>query len=84
MFERALRGYETAISADNITTFIPVLNTLRDLGSLFERQADYTKARIMYSKALIGYEKVVRPNHPTCQSLREILQALNTAAEKRL
>jgi hypothetical protein len=36
----------------------------------------------MYSKALAGYEKVVAPDHLRCQSLREILQALNTVAEK--
>ena len=36
----------------------------------------------MYSRALVGYEKVVGPDHPRCQSLREILQALNTVAEK--
>jgi tetratricopeptide (TPR) repeat protein len=35
MYERALRGYEKAIGADNITTYIPALNTLWGLGSLF-------------------------------------------------
>jgi tetratricopeptide (TPR) repeat protein len=83
MFERALQGYETAIGADNITTFIPALNTLWGLGSLFEHQADCAKARIIYSKALAGYEKVVGPDHPRCQSLREILQTLNSVTEKR-
>jgi hypothetical protein len=47
-----------------------------------ERQADFAKARIMYSKAPAGYEKVVGPNHPRCQSLRENFQALNTMTEK--
>ena len=32
----------------------------------------------MYSKALAGYEKVVGPDHPRCQSLHEILQDLDT------
>jgi tetratricopeptide (TPR) repeat protein len=82
MYERALRGYEKALGADNITTYIPALNTVRGLGSLLECQADFAKARTMYSKALAGYEKVVGPDHPRCQSLREILQALNTVAEK--
>jgi tetratricopeptide (TPR) repeat protein len=82
MYERALRGYEKALDAGNITTYIPALNTSWGLGSLFEHQADFAKARIMYSKALAGYEKVVVPDHPRCQSLREILQALNTVAEK--
>jgi hypothetical protein len=47
------------------------------LGSLFEHQADL-KSRIMYSKALTGYEKVVGPNHPRSHSLRESLRALDT------
>lgn len=40
--------YEKALGVENITTFIPALNTLWGLGSLFEHQADYAKARIMY------------------------------------
>ncbi|KIM98316.1 hypothetical protein OIDMADRAFT_202132 [Oidiodendron maius Zn] len=84
MYERALQGFEKALGADNITTYIPALNTLWGLGSLFERQADFTKARVMYSKALAGYEKIFGPDHPGCQSLREILQALDTVAENRL
>jgi len=51
MYERVLRGYETALGADNIMDFIPALNTLWGPGSLFKRQADYAKARIIYSKA---------------------------------
>jgi hypothetical protein len=65
-------------------TYIPALNTLWGLGSLFKRQADYAKARIIYSKALVGYEKAVGPDHLSCQRLREIHQALNTVGEKRL
>jgi hypothetical protein len=82
MYGRALHGYETAFGTDNITIYIPALNMLWGLGSLFECQADFAKARIMYSKALAGYETVVGPGHPRCQSLREILQALGTIAEK--
>ena len=32
----------------------------------------------MYSKALAGYEKVLGPGHPRCQSLHKILQDLDT------
>ncbi|KAH8589507.1 hypothetical protein B0O99DRAFT_636659 [Bisporella sp. PMI_857] len=82
MYDRALRGYEKALGVNNITTYIPALNTFWALASLFERQADFTNAKIMYSKALAGYEKVVAPNHPSCQSLRGTLQALHIVAEK--
>lgn len=81
MYERALRGYETALGIDNITTYIPALNTLWGLGSLFKCQADFTNARVMYLKALAGYEKVVGPKHLKCQSLQEILQDLETIIE---
>ena len=45
-------------------------------------QSDFTKTRIIYSKALTGYEKVVGPDHPKCQSLREILRDLETIIER--
>jgi hypothetical protein len=35
----------------------------------------------MYSKALVGYDKVVGPDHPSSQSLQDNLQALDTATE---
>jgi hypothetical protein len=78
MYIRALQGYENALGADTITIYIPALNTLWGLGSLLEYQADFAKAKIMYLKALTGYEKVVGPNHPRCQSLQEIIQDLDT------
>jgi hypothetical protein len=39
----------------------------------------------MYSKALIGYEKVVRPNHPSSRSLQDTIRAfkLDRATEKQ-
>jgi hypothetical protein len=40
-----------------IMTYIPGLNTWWGLGSLFKRQVDCAKARIIYSKALVGYGK---------------------------
>jgi hypothetical protein len=43
MYERALRGYEKSLGADNITTYVPALNTMWGLGALFERQADFAK-----------------------------------------
>jgi len=53
MYHRALQGYEKALGADSATTYIPALNAIWGLSSLFERQADLAKARIMHSKALI-------------------------------
>jgi hypothetical protein len=83
MFQRALQGYEKALGVENITTYILALNTIWNLGSLFEEGTDLAKARIMYSKALAGYEKVMGPNHPESHSLRESLQALDTLTGKK-
>src|SRR5271170_1847115 len=77
MYQRVLQGYQKALSVDNVTTYIPALNTIWAFGSLFERQADLAKARIMYSKALVGYDKVVGPDHPRSQSLQDNIRALD-------
>jgi hypothetical protein len=37
----------------------------------------------MYSKALVGYDKVVRPNHPRSWSLQDNLYALDTMIENK-
>jgi tetratricopeptide (TPR) repeat protein len=64
IYERVLRGYEKALGIDNITTYIPVLNTVWGLGSLLKYQANFAKARVIYLKALAGYKKVIGPNYP--------------------
>jgi hypothetical protein len=56
MYEQALRGYEAELGADIIMTYIPALNSWWGLGSLFKRQVDCAKARIIYSKALVRLE----------------------------
>jgi tetratricopeptide (TPR) repeat protein len=81
MYERALQGSEKALGAQNIATYIPALNANWGLGSLFQRRGDLAKAKIIYSKALVGYEKVYGRDHPRCQTLREILGALDTEPE---
>jgi len=73
-------GYEETLGAEN-KTYIPALKTTLNLGLLFERQADLAKARIMCSKALVGYAKAVGPNHPISRRLWDKLQALDTIAE---
>ena len=64
MYQRALQGYEKAVGVDNVTTYPPALNTIENLGSLFERQGDIAKARTMYSKAFIRNKIVFGPDHP--------------------
>jgi hypothetical protein len=77
MYQRALQGYEKAVGVDNVTTYPPALNTVENLGSLFERHGDIAKARTMYSKAFIGNKIVFGPDHPRSQSLRDKVDALD-------
>ena len=37
----------------------------------------------MYSKALVGYDKVLGPNHPGSRSLQDNLRALDTMIENK-
>jgi len=84
MYQRALYGFEKALGAENITTYIPALKAIWGLGSVFEDQADLAQARTMYSKALVGYEKVVGLDHPQSRRLQDILRALDTRMESML
>lgn len=40
MYQRELQGYEKAIGSDNIIIYVPTLNTIWNVGLLFERQAN--------------------------------------------
>ncbi|KAH8585309.1 hypothetical protein B0O99DRAFT_647280, partial [Bisporella sp. PMI_857] len=84
MYERALAGYEKALADENIQTYIPALNTMRALGSLLKSQADIPKARIMYSKALAGFEKVVGLDHPSSRSVENRLRTLNKRMDNKV
>jgi len=83
MYQHALQGYENAAGINNTSTFIPALNTIWDLGSLFEHQADIAKARTMYLKIPIEYEKIFGPNHSKSQNLRDKLHALDVMIENK-
>ncbi|KAH6691123.1 hypothetical protein BKA61DRAFT_454811, partial [Leptodontidium sp. MPI-SDFR-AT-0119] len=62
MYDRALQGYEEVFGPENITSYIPALNTIWNIGSLFGERINIIEARIMYEKALVGFKKVVGPN----------------------
>ena len=84
MYQWALKGYEKAVGTANTTIYLPALNTIQNLSSLFERQADMRKARAMYSEAPGGYENAVGANDSRSQSLRDRLCALDAMAEERV
>jgi tetratricopeptide (TPR) repeat protein len=65
MYQRALEGYEKGLGIDNTTIYIPALNVISNFVYVFECQSGLEKARMMYSKALVGYERIAGPNQPS-------------------
>jgi len=60
-----MQGYEKSLGTENTTIYIPELNPVSNLGSLFECQADLAKAETMYSKALLRYDTNTSPVYKT-------------------
>ncbi|PVH92564.1 hypothetical protein DM02DRAFT_635247 [Periconia macrospinosa] len=82
MYQRALQGYEKAIKPENLSTYVPALNTMWGFASLCDRQHQVEDARAWYSKALLGYEIVVGTGHPNCQRLRSSLADLGAEEDE--
>jgi Tfp pilus assembly protein PilF len=59
MYERALQGYEEALGPNHTST----LDTLNNLGVLYEDQGKLGEAEKIYERALQGYEEALGPNH---------------------
>ncbi|OHW93509.1 NB-ARC and TPR domain protein [Colletotrichum incanum] len=63
MYKRALQGYEKALGPDAIRTYIPALNTLEDLGSLFTKLSENSKAISFYQRAQNGFLSLITALH---------------------
>jgi tetratricopeptide (TPR) repeat protein len=69
MYERALRGYETALGAEHTST----LDSVNNLGSLYADQGKLALAEQMYERALRGYETAIGAD-----GITTYIPALNT------
>jgi tetratricopeptide (TPR) repeat protein len=69
MYERALRGYETALGAEHTST----LQIVNNLGNLYAGQGKLALAEQMYERALRGYETALGVDNITTY-----IPALNT------
>ena len=56
MDQQALRGYEKALGEQLVATYLPALNTLENLGALFNRSGRIEQALLYYSHAATGVE----------------------------
>jgi tetratricopeptide (TPR) repeat protein len=59
MYERALRGYKTALGAEHIST----LDIVNNLGILYWKQGKLALAEQIYKQALRGYETALGAEH---------------------
>ncbi|KAK3947359.1 hypothetical protein QBC32DRAFT_328628 [Pseudoneurospora amorphoporcata] len=59
MYQRALEGYEKALGPDYTST----LDTVHNLGLLYQTQGRLMEAEAMYQRALEGKEKALGPDH---------------------
>ena len=69
MYERALQGCETALGLDHTST----LDTVNNLGNLYQKQGKLVEAEQMYERALRGYEKALG-----AENITTYIPALNT------
>ncbi|KAF2711453.1 FabD/lysophospholipase-like protein [Pleomassaria siparia CBS 279.74] len=79
MYERALQGYKIASGKESVEQYPRALDTIENMGILYEEQGEYTKARAMYSKALLGRQKAFGPSSYKCRRLESRMDALSTS-----
>jgi tetratricopeptide (TPR) repeat protein len=82
MYDRALQGYEDALSLELASSYLPALNTVFAFGDLFSQTDRKDMAKAMYNRALSGYRTVQGPSSKWCSVIEGRLQALQlTPAE---
>ncbi|KAF2785656.1 hypothetical protein K505DRAFT_381310 [Melanomma pulvis-pyrius CBS 109.77] len=74
MYTQALQGYEQV--EETIYTVRNALRAMWDLASLYDRQHRVEDAKLLYAKALAGYQQVYGDNDAKCRALRDALAAL--------
>ena len=80
MYRRALDGYEKAWGPDHIST----LNTVNNLGVLYNDQGKNSEAEKMYQRALDGHEKAWGPDHPSTLSIIKNLRLLSAHRDRHI
>jgi hypothetical protein len=76
MFDRALQGYDDALSVEPASSYLPALNAMFSFGDLFSQTDRKDMAKAMYNRALSGYRTVQGPSSKWCSVIEGRLQAL--------
>ena len=69
---RALAGCEGALGPKHTST----LDTVNNLGILYQGQGRYEEAEQMYDRALAGKEEALGPKHPAALKIRSNLSKI--------
>jgi hypothetical protein len=79
MYTQALQGHE-ALGLEFMSSNIPALTTMFNLGNLLFQTNRKDSAKVMYIKALSGFRTVQGPSSEMCQKIEDRLQALDLGA----
>ncbi|OHE90417.1 hypothetical protein CORC01_14294 [Colletotrichum orchidophilum] len=79
--DRALQGYEKILGPDAIKTYIPALNTLQDLGSMFEELGENSKAISYHQQAQNGLLSVLGSQNERFTNLSDKIASLQLAVK---
>ncbi|KAL9047908.1 MAG: hypothetical protein Q9162_007914 [Coniocarpon cinnabarinum] len=78
MYQRALAGYDKALDPEAIRTFIPALNTTRNLASLLEKTNRFKEAKRMYAEILPNIRKVFGNSSQRYQAAAQDLERVHS------
>jgi tetratricopeptide (TPR) repeat protein len=76
MYRRALQGYEKALSADLLATYLPALNAYENLARLLLHRGRPKEAKEFSQQALVGLQKVLGPSHERCGQLERAIASI--------
>jgi hypothetical protein len=82
MYTQALQGYEEALGPVTVARYRPALNTVWNLGNLFNAQGELTEAKTVLSRAFNGFQDLLGPSSDECEDLERALASLHSSKSK--
>jgi tetratricopeptide (TPR) repeat protein len=79
IYTRTLQGYEETLGLKLVSSYIPALNTMVNLSSLYFKISEKGMAKTVYIKALSGFATVQGPLSDIYRELERRLEVLDLA-----
>jgi tetratricopeptide (TPR) repeat protein len=73
MYMRELQGYEEALDSNTVARYRPAFSTLWGLRYVFAAKGEKTKAKVIYTRSLHGFEALLGSS---CDKYRHLTQAI--------